>query len=80
MIFENPFAEEIIVQFFEKLKNNGGNSLKTFRQIVETNLTAIDIEKFSTPNFMRILHFVSGQDLLLSEVVARKIRAGLNKK
>ncbi len=78
MIFENPFAEEIISEFFEKLKNNRHDPFVTFKFIVDKYLSPKDIERFSTPNFMRILEFISDQKFKMSNLSICNIRSGLN--
>lgn len=63
MIFQNPFAEDIIAEFFDNLANNTYNPLTTFQHIVDSHLSPSDIDKFSTPNFRRIQHVISEWDI-----------------
>ena len=59
MIFQNTPAEVIIAEFFDTIERNNNDPLKTFQQIVDRHLTSSDIERFSTPNFRRILKIIS---------------------
>lgn len=78
MIFENPFAEEVIIQFFENLKNNGNDPMKTFLQVVDKNLVPEDIAKFHTPNFKRILEFTSDGKLTMADDDIMMMRSEMN--
>jgi hypothetical protein len=79
MIFHNSFAEEVAIEFFDALPGNGGDPFVTFLQVVDRHLTTTDIEKFSTPNFDRVLTFASkGKRLHLSPARVAMIRKKLN--
>jgi hypothetical protein len=78
MIFENPFTEEFIIQFFESIKKNGNNPMKTFLQIVDNNLNPRDLEQFSTPNLTRILNFHSDENVIVDDNMITRMRSGMN--
>ena len=66
MIFQNTPAEVIIAEFFDTIERNNNDPLKTFQQIVDRHLTSSDIERFSTPNFRRILKIISEWTIQIS--------------
>ena len=59
MIHANPFAEIFIKRFFESLNNHHYNVSAALESSIQANLTAIDIEKFWTPNSNRVMEFIS---------------------
>lgn len=66
MIFQNSPAEGIITEFFDTIWWNGNDPLKTFQAIIDKHLTPNDIERFSTPNFRRILTIISEWNIQIS--------------
>jgi hypothetical protein len=57
MIFANPFAEEIAIEFFETLKKLHNTPKSIFHAMTEKHLTQDMRKHFSTPNFERIMNF-----------------------
>ncbi len=78
MIFANPFAEDIAIEFFELLPRNNHNPLKTFKHIVTRHLTWVDRINFSTPNFDRIISFWDQNIHVILPKQVEKMRENLN--
>lgn len=78
MIFANPFAEDIAIEFFELLPKNNHNPIKTFKHIVNKHLIWDDMFDFSTPNFDRIISFWDENTEIISPIQIQQIRVGLN--
>jgi hypothetical protein len=55
MIFQNSPMEIVIKEFFDQIKKNSNDPIKTFWYLVNKYITSEDMRKFSTPNFKRII-------------------------
>jgi hypothetical protein len=78
MIFANPFAEEIAVEFFNALWKNNYDPIKTFKSVADKHLTSQDIEDFATPNFDRIYAFKPESQIILPTRQIIAVRRQLN--
>ncbi len=79
MIFENPFAENIAIEFFDWLmKSNWKFPFEIFQHIVTKHLSQQDIDDFSTPNFNRIFWFKQEIDFSLNITLIEEYRKSLN--
>jgi hypothetical protein len=79
MIFENPFAENIAIEFFDWLINSKWKfPFETFQHIVRKHLSQKDMDDFSTPNFNRIFWFNQQIDLSLDTKLIEEYRKSLN--
>lgn len=78
MIFANPFAEEIAVEFFESLRKNQNNPIAAFRAISDTHLGSTDRDNFSTPNFDRIVSFIPESQIIIPQNKIASTRHQLN--
>ncbi len=58
MIFQNPFARPVIIDFFDRVKQQNGDVFKSLETIIQNQLTQKDIDNLGTPNFRRILDFI----------------------
>lgn len=77
MIFENPFAEEVAIDFFEALMRDNSHPFRVFTSIVEKYLPVHDRERFSTPNFARV--YQSGnEEVVIPKKQIALIRKNLN--
>lgn len=75
MIFQNNPVESLLNEFFYTLKINKNDPLKTFWCLVGKYLRPEDIEKFSTPNFRRIMGLIEeGVKILLDPEYIDKYR------
>ena len=58
MIFQNPFARPVIIDFFDRVKQQNGDVFRSLETIIQNQLTQKDIDNLGTPNFRRILDFI----------------------